>query len=125
MFTDYIYNWLENALDFGVSEFDFWNMTFAELNRLLSSKKRMLKEQEKKQASFDYILADLIGRSVARVYNSSNKMPTLSEAYPSLFDEAEEKAKIQEQKNELSAIRFKQFAQTFNKKFAEVSNKDE
>lgn len=122
MFTDYIYNWLENALDFGISEFDFWNMTFAELNRLLSSKRRMLKEQEKKQASFDYILADLIGRSVARVYNSSNKMPTLSEAYPSLFDEAEENAKIQEKKDELSALRFKQFANSYNNKFKEVAN---
>lgn len=108
-----------------MSEFDFWNMTLAELNRLLASKRRILKAQEQKQASFDYLLAELIGRSVARIYNSSNKMPTLSEAYPSLFDEAEEKTKIQEQKNELSAIRFKQFAQTFNKKFAEVINKDE
>ena len=85
----------------------------------------MLKEQEKKQASFDYILADLIGRSVARIYNSSNNMPTLSEAYPSLFNEAEEKEKTQEKQDELSAIRLKQFAQTFNKKFAEVINKDE
>lgn len=100
-------------------------MTFAELNRLLASKRRILKAQEQKQASFDYLLAELIGRSVARVYNSANKMPTLSEAYPSLFDEAEEKAKMQEKKDELSAIRFKQFTQTFNKKFAEVINKDE
>lgn len=100
-------------------------MTFAELNRLLASKRRILKAQEQKQASFDYLLAELIGRSVARIYNSANKMPTLSEVYPSLFDEAEEKTKIQEKKDELSAIRFKQFTQTFNKKFAEVINKDE
>lgn len=125
MFTDYIYKWLENALDLGVTEFDFWSMTFAELNRLLASKRRILKAQEQKQASFDYILAELIGRSVARIYNSANKLPTLSEAYPALFDEAEEETKIQEKKDELSAIRFKQFTQNFNKNFAEVINKDE
>lgn len=52
-------------------------------------------------------------------------MPTLSEAYPSLFDREAEEERMQETKDELSAIRFKQFAQTYNKKFAEVINKDE
>ena len=96
-------------------------MTIAELNRLIASKKR----REQRKASFDYVLADLIVRSVARVYNSANTMPTLSEAYPTLFNKKEEEEKIQEQKDELSALRFKQFAQSFNKSFKEGKLKNE
>lgn len=92
-------------------------MTFAEINRFIASAKR----KEQRKASFDYILADLIGHSVARVHNSANRMPTLSEAYPTLFDKEEEEEKIQEQKDKLSAARFKQFAQSYNKKLKEVS----
>ena len=43
MFHDYIFNWLETALDYGISEFDFWNMTLAELDRAIASKRRMEK----------------------------------------------------------------------------------
>lgn len=103
---------MDNALDYGLSENEFWEMTFAEIERALASKKR----QEQRRASFDYILADLIGRSVARVHNSSNTMPTLAEAYPSLFDKQAEEEEIQAQKDKLSVLRFKQFAQSYNKK---------
>lgn len=92
-------------------------MTFAEINRAMESAKR----REQRKASFDYILADLIGRSVARVHNSSNKMPTLAEAYPTLFDKEAEEEEIQKKKDELSALRFRQFAQSYNKKLMGVS----
>lgn len=92
-------------------------MTLAEVNRAAESKIRVSKMEDKKKASFDYILADLIGRSVSRVYSSSGKMPTLSEAYPSLFDKVEEEQRIQEKKAELSILRFKQFANSYNKRF--------
>ena len=96
-------------------------MTLAEINRAANSKIRMTKIEDEKKASFDYILADLIGRSISRVYNSSNKMPSLSEAYPSLFSKEEEVETIQQKKNELSALRFKQFANSHNKRFKEVA----
>ena len=96
-------------------------MTLAEINRAANSKIRMTKIEDEKKASFDYILADLIGRSVSRIYNSSNKMPSLSEAYPSLFSKEEEVETIQQKKNELSALRFKQFANSHNKRFKEVA----
>lgn len=93
-------------------------MTIAELERALESKRRIEKARAQEQASFDYILADLIGRSVARIYGSANKMPELIEVYPSLF----ESQQIDEQKavrqDELSALRFKQFANAFNKRFS-------
>lgn len=104
---------MDNALDWGISEADFWSMTLAELERLFASKRRMKKQKAQEQAYFDYQLADLIGVSVGRIYNKSTKMPSVEEAYPNIFD-AEEK---QKKKDELSAARFKQFAEAFNKKF--------
>ena len=97
-------------------------MTLAEVNRAANSKIRVTKIEDEKRASFDYILADLIGKSVARIYSSSNKLPALSEAYPSLFSKETEEQKIQEKKAELSAIRFKQFANSYNKRFKGVQN---
>lgn len=105
-------------MEYGISEADFWSMTFAELDRSIAAKKK----QEQRKASFDYILADLVGRSIARVYNSKNTYPSLAEAYPSLFDRVAEEEEIQRKKDELSALRFKQFATTYNKKYEEVAN---
>ena len=92
-------------------------MTIAELTRAIESKKRMMKLKAQEKASFDYTLADLIGRSVHRIYSSTSKMPDISEAYPTLFDSQEIKQKKQEQLAQISALRFKQFAETFNSKF--------
>lgn len=96
-------------------------MTLAEVDRAVKSKIRMIELEDQKKASYDYILADLIGRSVARIYNSANKMPTLSEAYPSLFNKEEEENAIKNKKDKLSALRFKQFADSYNKKYKEVA----
>ena len=125
MFSDIVFRWLDVALDYGISEHDFWEMTIAELERAISSKKRVQKREAQERASFDYILADLIGRSISRIYNSANNVPSISEVYPTLFDSKEiEDAKSVKQ-DELSALRFRQFAQSFNKRFKGVSNKDE
>lgn len=84
---------------------------------MFASRHRVQKEQLQEKATFDYNLADLIGRSVSRIYNSSNTMPDISEIYPTLFDSEEIKQKKQEKQAELSALRFKLFADSFNKKF--------
>lgn len=96
-------------------------MTLAELIRAIDSKKRVEVQKAKEKACYDYILADLIGRSIARVYSSSANLPHISEVYPSLFDNEEVEEQRQQKKDEMSAIRFKQFAQSFNKKFEEVA----
>lgn len=101
----------------GIIEQDFWTMTFAELDRALSSKKRVIRTEAKEKASYDYILADLIGRSISRIYSSSNKLPEIAEMYPALFDNEEIAQKKQEKKMELSALRFKQFADSYNAKY--------
>lgn len=92
-------------------------MTLAELERAINSKRRVEKQRLQEKASFDYILADLIGRSVARIQSSANHMPEIGEVYPTLFDSKEIQEKKQEQKTELSALRFKLFAESYNKKF--------
>ena len=101
----------------GISEADFWSMTFAELHRALSSRQRVMRIEQQERATFDYILADLIGRSVGRIYSSSAKIPELATAYPALFDNVEIEEKKQQKQDELSALRFKQFADSYNKKF--------
>lgn len=92
-------------------------MTLAELTRAIDSKKRIQKHQAQEKACNDYILADLIGKSIARIYSSSAKMPEIAEAYPALFNTEyiEEQKTIKQ--DELSALRFKQYANFHNKKF--------
>lgn len=112
------------ALEYGVSEFDFWDMTLAELYRLLKAKRKMEARQLKQRAVMDHKLADLIGRSVARVYSDSIEIPNIEDFYEFLFDEEDLKQvqeKEQERQAELSAIRFKQFANSFNKRFTTPS----
>ena len=91
-------------------------MTLAEVIRAVESYNRRLKATQRQQAAQDYILADAIGRSVSRIYSSSATMPKINELYPSLFDGAEIAAQEQAKRDELSVIRFKQFAQAHNEK---------
>jgi hypothetical protein len=121
LFSTHISQWLENALDAGISEADFWNMTLGEVIRAIESRNRIIKIEAKERAAFDYTLADLIGKSVSRIHSSANKMPEISEVYPSLFNNAEIQEQRQAKRDELSALRFKQFAKSYNKKFEEVA----
>lgn len=116
MFEKYAFKWLETALDYGISENIYWDMTLAEAIRAVESRKRVLKAEAQQKASFDYILADLIGRSVSRIHSAANKMPQLYEVYPSLFDAEIMEEQQQQKRDELSAMRFKQFAAAFNNK---------
>lgn len=112
-----MYQWLDNALDIGISEETFWLSTISELGRMFNSHKRREKERLKERAVFDYALADLVGKSVARIYNANNKMPDICEQYPQFFDSIVIQEKKQEREDELSALRFKLFAESFNKRF--------
>lgn len=104
-------------MDLGISEKEFWEMTFAELERALESKQRTIRAQERKQASYDYILGDLIGRSFARLYNKSSKYPPINEVYPSLFTKEEVEAQYQEMKQKQMIARFRSFATAHNTTF--------
>ena len=53
-------------------------MTIGEFERILESKRRTQKREAQEKAYFDYTLADLIGYSIARIFNSSNEYPSLA-----------------------------------------------
>ena len=113
---------LDNALDIGITEKDFWDMTIGELDRKIASYKRITLNKAKDKALFDYSLAILIGRAFN--VSQDNPFPTIYEAYPSIFEDdikriEEEK---QRQQAQLSVLRFIQFAESFNKKFTEETN---
>ena len=116
---EYVERLLINSLDWGISEFDFWEMTPAEIERAVQSKARVRKIESQEKASYDYILANLIGKYVSIVLGSKEAFPQIDEVYPDLFKDMaqEQKEKIEEQKMELSALRFKQFAQSYNTNF--------
>jgi uncharacterized protein (DUF1800 family) len=114
---------LDTALDYGITEERFWDMTFAEIKRSVDSAVRVRKLQIQEKATYDYILANLITKGVSKVLGDKSNYPSLEEAYPGVFDDVIE-AKVREQKMNLSALRFKQFAQSYNKnlKNKEVAN---
>lgn len=93
-------------------------MTIGELSRAVRSAQRVRKFEAQQRASFDYTLAQAIGRACGIVFGSiKDQFPDIATVYPTLFDSEEIKQKKQEQKAELSALRFKQFAESFNKNF--------
>ena len=108
---------LDTALDYGIKEERFWLMTLAEIQREVESVLRVRKIEAQEKATYDYIQANLIIRGISKVLGDKSDYPTLEKAYPSLFDDlaAERQAKIEEQKINLFAMRFKQFADNHNK----------
>lgn len=114
LFEKHAYQWLNTALDCGISEAAYWDMTFTEVIRAIESYNRRRREAERQQAAFDYLLADTIGKSISRIYSSAAKMPKIYEIYPALFESEEITAQEQAKRDELSALRFKQFAQAHN-----------
>ena len=115
LFTNKMERWLETALVYGISEFDFWNMTIAELRRAVEAKQKVEKLELKQKAIYDYKLANLIAIGFA------NRLPDIWEMYPTLFDSEEEIQKREQKQAELSALRFINFAESFNKRFTEAT----
>ena len=110
-------NWLKKALQLGINEKDFWEMTLGELQRLFEAKQEVYKARAREKAENNYILAGLIGINFSRIFDASVEIPPIEEIYPDLFDAEQAKEEKENKKQELSVLRFKQFAQTFNKKF--------
>ena len=107
---------METALDAGIKELEFWDMTIAEVERAIQSKNRLIKRAAQEQASYDYILAQVLSKNISVILSGKGQAPTIQEAYPDLFEDLieEHQKKIAEQKAEISALRFKQFAQSYN-----------
>lgn len=109
-----MFQYLDAALDLGLMERDFWEMSLAELNRFFKSRKRLEETKQKTRASFDYILADLIGRSNARLYSSSAKYPQITDIYPTLFDVEQIRASKAEKDRQRFIAGLQQYATTHN-----------
>lgn len=92
-------------------------MTFQELQNCFESRSRVIKREKQEQATFDYILGDLIGRSIARIYNSENSYPKIYEVYPSIFNKEEMEQAEFDRRMELSALKLQEFTKSFNEKF--------
>jgi hypothetical protein len=91
-------------------------MTPAEVNRFIESRNRVRRMEAQEKASYDYVLASLIVKGVSITLGDKSSFPTIQEAYPGVFEDVvkAQEEKIQEQKMNLSALRFKQFAQSYN-----------
>ena len=104
-------------------------MTPGEVIRFINSRSRVRRIEAQEKASYDYILANLIVKGVGITLGSKDSMPPIQDIYPNLFDDVIQKQeeKIQQQKAQLSALRFKQFAQSYNTKYKkqEVVKSDE
>lgn len=102
-------------------------MTPGEVIRQAESKAKMRKLESQERASYDYVLASLIIKGVSITMGSKEEYPTLEKAYPGLFDDLakQKEDKIQEQKMNLSALRFRQFAQSYNKRYMDGGAKDD
>ena len=94
-------------------------MTPGEVVRFAESRNRVRKLEAQERASYDYIQASLIVKGVSITLGSKENFPSLEEAYPNLFNDLvkEKEQAIQKQKQILSILRFKQFAQSYNNKF--------
>lgn len=99
-------------------------MTIAEVNRAVESYIRVTKSKAKEKATMDYIQAQLIIAGISRSLNGGkDDFPVIEEVYPSLFvEELQNREKLQQ---ELSILRFKQYAEYHNNKIkTEGGNKD-
>lgn len=109
------YRLLQPCINLGLDEEKFWDMTVAELQRYCDGATWRIKQR----ASLDYVLANLIGISNARLMSSEVKYPSLEEAYPELFaaDKAEqERIKAEEIATQNSTNRFLEFVRKHNAK---------
>ena len=94
-------------------------MGLAELERyFIAYKARQLREAQEK-ATFDYIQADLMYKSILRVWKNVS-YPRIEEVYPTLFDQKDQQEKRRKAKEEASVNRFMLFAQAHNQKFNQV-----
>lgn len=112
------------ALEIGIDEDVFWEMTMAQVNRRIEVFNKVYKRKMRERASMDWQLANLIGISVGRCLSKDAQMPSVYEAYPELFDEEEVQEQQQKHQTDISVARFLEYATAHNLK-RKVANKNE
>lgn len=92
------------ALQCGISIFDFYDMTFAEVRIVINAYFDKQKRELQQTASMVYAEASLTAMFVGRLISDKTKVLTLYQAFPELFKEeikAEEKARESDEKQAL------------------------
>lgn len=102
-------------------------MTLREIENYVKSRLRVRKIEAQEKATYDYIQATLIIKGVGIALGSKEDFPSVEQAYPGVFSDLVEKKQdeLQQKRDELSALRFKQFAQSYNKRFEEVPKRND
>ena len=111
--SEIVYQHLQPVINLGLDEFKFWEMTVAEVSRWEEGAMWRLKSK----AQFDYVLADLIGISSARMMSDDVKYPSLEDAYPNLFEQTPDEIMEQKKEEEIATQnlnRFMEFAMKHN-----------
>lgn len=107
---------LQPSINLGLPEREFWEMTVAEIQRYIEG----AQYQIKLKAQFDYMLADLIGISVARCVSKEATYPPIEKVYPTLFEAPSPEEVQREEEEKLvtnSTNRFLEFAMKHNAQF--------
>lgn len=105
---------METALDIGIDEDTYWDMSIGEVIRRIESYERTYRQKLKDKASFDWILGNLIGMSINRCLSSDAEYPEIYEAYPTIFSSEEVEEQKQREQDERSAANFLAFAAAHN-----------
>lgn len=102
-------------------------MTPGEITRAIEARNKIRMIEAKEKAGFDYMLSGLIGKHISMILTGKGSMPPIEEVYPTIFAEEQraKEAEIEQQKMNLSALRFKQFAQSYNNKFNKGGAKED
>lgn len=93
-------------------------MTIGEIIRYIESRIRIQKLESQEKAVYDYIQAVLIIKGISICLGSKEDFPTKEEAYPEIFETKKEKEEREvKEAVDVSAIRFMQFAHSYNNRF--------
>lgn len=75
-------------------------MTYLEITTAIKAYNNKQKYEMQKKASMDYVLADLIGSSLSRLFSKDAKYPQIHDVYPHLFKEEKQKQEKQPQQQQ-------------------------
>lgn len=95
-------------------------MTVAEVSRYCEGAVWRMK----RQAQFDYSLADLIGASIARLLDNNAEYPSIVDVYPHLFEEEIKEQEETEVTTTNSINNFLAFAMAHNAKMKGVEKQN-
>lgn len=103
------------ALQCGISYFDFFKMTFAEVQLVIENQLTTRKREMQQKAAMAYTEASLIAMFISRLFSEKTKVLSLYDAFPDLF--ADEKKAEEERRLKLEKDNLMAFVQRHNKEF--------